>query len=294
MEWYYLILISSVCMGVAAVIEKNSLKQEHATAFSASVTPLIALLSLVFLPLVPIADFRLTMWQLLLLFITSALNAYTFLLSMRVFKHGEISTTSPPLSSLPIVLVVILAFLFLGERLSGLQYVSIAGIVIVTYFLLFRTAKRKMKKQAFDRAKYNRMILINVSITAAVNILTKYLLDIPNQVNPYVFLILSGMFMSVCFAIFISVRYKGIKEIIDTVRRYRVTLGINALLSLGNRVTYYLALVLAPVSLAQPLLNTFYLMITIIIGGFIFHEEDLKRKIVLGAVMLFFVYLLTI
>jgi drug/metabolite transporter (DMT)-like permease len=291
MEWYYLILISSVCAGAASVVEKNSLKSEHATAFSASVTPLIALLSLVFIPLVPLADFNLTIWQLLLLFITSALNAYTFLLSMRVFRHGEISTASPPLSSLPTALVVILAFLFLGERLEAFQYIGVAGIVVATYMLLFRTSKRKKGKQAFDGEKYKQMILINVCITAAVNILTKYLLD---GVNPYVFLIISGMFMSICFAIFISIRYRGVKEIIETVKRYRMTLGINALLSLASRATYYLALVLAPVSLAQPLLNTVYIMITIILGGFIFHEEGLKRKIMFGAIMLFFVYLLTL
>ena len=291
MEWYYLILISSVCAGVAAVIEKNSLKMEHATAFSASVTPLIALLSFVFIPFVSLAAFNLTIWQLLLLFIASALNAYTFLLSMRVFRHGEISTASPPLSSLPIALVVILAFLFLGEHLTGFQYIGIAGIVVVTYMLLFRIRKRKREKQAFDGDKYKRMILINVCITAAVNILTKYLLY---EVDPYAFLIISGMFMSVCFAILISIRYRGVKEIIETVKRYHVTLGINALLSLASRASYYLALVSVPVSLAQPLSNTFYLMITIILGGFIFHEEGLKRKLALGAIMLFFVYLLTL
>jgi transporter family protein len=290
MEWYYLILISSVLTGIAAVIEKNSLKKEHATAFSASVTPLIALLSLLFIPFVPLGGFNLTAWQLLLLFFTSVLNAYTFLLSMRVFKHGEISTASPPLSSMPIVLVVILAFLFLGERLTAFQYVGIAGIIIATYMLLFRM-QRKNRKQAFDGEKYKRMILVDVCITAAVNILTKYMLV---GVDPYVFLIISCMFMSVCFAILISIRYRGVKEIIETAKRYRVTLGINALLSLGSRVTYYLALVFAPVSLAQPLLNTIYVMITIIVGGFIFHEEGLKRKIILGVIMLFFVYLLTL
>ena len=74
-------------MGVATLAEKYALKIEHATAFSSALTPIVAVLSLVFLPL---ATFDISAEQLIILILLSILNSYVFLLSARVFKHGEV------------------------------------------------------------------------------------------------------------------------------------------------------------------------------------------------------------
>lgn len=286
MEWYYLVLISSVLMGVENVISKNSLKQEYATEFSAALTLLVALLSLIF---IPFASFGLTMWQLLVLIIWSALNAYTFLLSARVFRHGELSVASPAFSSLPSLFTVLLAFFFLSEHLEAIQYAGIAGILAASYLLFFWVPKKS--RPAFENKKYPYMILWYSFLFAITIVINKYVLY---AMNPFTFLILSSIFMSIFFAIFISVKYTGITEIIKAVKKYPVPLVSNAILTLGYRITYYIALVVVPVSLAQPLRNVVYVIITVFLGCLIFREEGLERKLALSLVILFFAYLLTL
>ncbi len=286
-EWYYLVLISSALNGTSTLIEKNTLKKEHATEFSSAVTPLVALISLIFLPL---ANFNITGWQLFLIIIWSAINAYSFLLAARAFRHSEVSTSSAAFGSLPTLVVVVLAYLVLSERLSTLQYVGIAGMVVATYMLFFRIKKSADGKQAFESARYKYVVLLGVLISGLASVFNKYAIS---GINPYTFFILSSIFMSIFFTIFISERYKGVKEIVQTVKSYKLPLSINAALTAGYRLTYYLALIMIPVSLAQPLSNTLYVIITVAIGGLVFREGNMKRKLILSAFLLFFVYLLT-
>lgn len=287
MIWYFLVLLSSVLMGLATIVEKISLKVEHATAFSAALAPIVALLSLLFLPW---ANFQLTSEQWVILIVFSAFNAYTFLLSARVFKHGELSIASPAFSSIPTLFTVLLAFLFLGEVLTPFQYVVIIAMVLAIYFLLF-TKQRRGEKTSFDGKKYTYMIILYSFLSAATTIVTKYLLE---GMNAYAFLILSSVFMSVSFLVMISVRYGGISEIFDSVRKYRLPLAVNAILTLGYRVTFYVALVTAPVSLAYPLKNTIYVVITVAFAGMLFGERHIPRKLTLGIALLLLSYLLTI
>jgi len=285
--WVILVLLSSLLMGLATIVEKISLKKEHATAFSAAVTLLVTLLSLV---LIPLANFQLTLQQWVILIVLSAFNAYVFLLSARVFKHGELSIASPAFSSLPILFTVMLAFFFLGEMLTLFQYVVIVAMVLAIYFLLF-TKRRPGEQPSFDDKKYVPMIVLYSLLSAATTIVSKYLLD---GMNPYTFLILGGIFMSVSFAVMISIRYGGIAEIFDSVKKYRLPLAANAILTLGYRVTYYIALTTAQVSLASPLRNTIYVVITVAFSVMLFSEKHIGRKLVLGIVLLALSYLLTI
>lgn len=286
--WYYLILISSVLNGIATLVEKDALKTHYATEFAATVTPLVALVSLVF---IPFANFDISVWQLLLIIMWSALNAYAYLLAARAFRHGEISASSAAFGSLPTFVVVVLAFAFLSEQLAVVQYVGIAGMIIATYMLMFREPKRADGKHYFESNKYKYVVLFAVFLSGVASVFNKYAIT---GTNPYTFFIISSISMSAFFAIFISLRYKGIGEIAQTIRSYKVPLSINALLTAGYRLTFYLALILVPISLAQPLGNAFYVVITVAIGGLIFREGNLARKLVLSAFLIFFAYLLVI
>ncbi len=287
LAWYYLILASSVLNGLATLVEKRALKTHYATAFSAALTPLVALVSLLFIPL---ANFDMSSWQLLLIIAWSALNAYTYLLAARVFRHGELSASSAAFGSLPTLVVVVLAFVFLSEQLSAVQYVGIIGMIVATYMLFFRGAGRK-SGHYFESGRYRYLVLFAVFVSGTASVLNKYVIT---GVNPYAFLIVSSVSMSVFFTIFISLRYKGIGEMVQTFRSYKLPISLGAIFTAGYRLTFYLALILVPVSLAQPLGNTFYVIITVAIGGLVFGEEDLARKLVLSAFLVFFAYLLVL
>ena len=281
-EWYYFALLSSVMLGIYSLIEKKALKKEHATAFSSAFSFVAALISL---PFILLANFSMTPLQLILIFINGIIIALTYLLAARIYRHGSISAAAGPFSALPSLFVAVLAFIFLREELSMLQYLSIIMIALVIYVLLF---ERRNDKD-FSSNKYRTMIFTRCFLVAIEAVLTKYLLG---SVNVYAFFVLSELFVAFDFAIFISLKYNGVKEIIETTRSYFIPILSMALLTAGYGLAYYLSLQGADASLVTPVRNTLYVAITVIAGGILFKEKDLKRKIALAAVLLLFAYLL--
>jgi transporter family protein len=285
LQWYYLALLSSVILGLYTIVEKVALKREHATAFSSAFSFVAAILAL---PFLVFADFSgITALQYALIFVNGIVIALTYLMAARVYRHGSLSTASAAFSSLPSVFVVILAFSFLGERLTWLQYLSVIVIVLVTYSLLFD----RRRADQFDGNKYRTMVVTRSFLVAVQALLAKYLLSVAN-VNVFALFVLSEIFVAVDFAVFISVKYNGVKEILGVVRQYSLPILAMALLTLGYGLTYYLSLLGAPVSLVTPVRNTVYAVITVLIGGLLFKEDDMRRKVALCAVLLIFAYLL--
>ena len=282
-SWYYLVIISSIIMGVSTIIEKYALKNEHATSFSASFSIVIAALSLVFLPF---AKFNINVYELLIIYAMSVLSALSYLFNARIYKHGNISVSTPVLSSLPQLFVVLLAFIFLGEKLTILQYLAIAVLLVATYFLIAPKSVKKYKQ--FDSKKYVYLLILNTLIMAVGAILMKYVLDL--GVNLYAMFILLEVFIAINMAVMISIRYDGVREEFSNLVKNRKIIFSIATLSLLYRIFYYASLQLAYVSLASPLRNSISVIITIVIGGIVFQERNLKRKLAITAIMLLMVY----
>ncbi len=285
-EWYYFALMSSILLGMFTILEKFSLKREHATAFTSAFSFIAAIISL---PLLLLAqNFSFTWFQLALVFSNGVLIALTYLLAARVYRHGSVSVASAAFSSLPSVFVVLLALPLLGETLTLTQYVSIAVITVVIYSLLFERGKMK----AFESNKYITMIVVRSFLVAAQAILTKYILLM--GVDVYAFFVLSELFVAFDFAVFISFKYGGVKEIVSTVRSYALPIALMAALTLGYGLTYYLSLMGADVSLVTPVRNTVYVAMTVLAGGLLFREDEIEKKLALSAVLLLFTYLLIV
>jgi transporter family protein len=284
-EWYYLVIISSAIMGATTIIEKYALKNQHATSYSASFSIVIAVLSLAFLPF---AKFNVNILDVAIIYLMSLLSAATYLFNARIYKHGNISVSTPVLSSLPQLFIVILAFIFLDEKLTIIQYAAIAVLLVATFLILDPKSRGKYKQ--FDSKKYVYLLLINTLLMAIGGILMKYVLEI--GINLYAMLILLEIFIAINMALFISIKYDGIKEEVTNLLRNKTVIVSIALLSLLYRVFYYASLQLAYVSLASPLRNSISVIITIIIGGLIFHEKGLERKFVITIIMLLMVYII--
>ncbi len=283
--WYYLVILSSVVMGVSTIVEKYALKNQHATSFSASFSIVIALLSLLFLPF---AKFDITALEFAIIYLMSVLSATSYLFNARIYKHGSISVSTPVLSSLPQLFTVVLAFIFLGEKLSIIQYTAIAVLLGSTYIMLM--PQKGPNKKQFDSGKYVYLLLSNTLIIATGGILMKYLLNA--GVNLYAMFVLLEIFIALNMTMLISVKYNGIKEEISNLLTNKKVIISIALLSILYRILYYASLQLAYVSIASPLRNSVSVIITIIIGGIIFKEGGIKRKLVITAVMLLMVYLI--
>ncbi len=285
-EWYYLVLISAALMGFSSVLEKYMLKDEHASAYSASFSIIIALMALVF---APFADFNISLYAVALVFLISVVSTVSYILTARVYKHGNISVSSPILSSLPQLLIVVFAFMFLSERLSFVQYMSIAVMIIAAYLLLFKANSRK--RAAFDKKKYVYELIVVIALMAIWGVLLKYLLF---YITPYTYIVLVEAFMALDMTVYMQLRYGGVKEIAHNMRIYRKPLLAIAVITMTYRITYYVAVSTTYVSLASPLRNTLSVVVTVLLGGMLFKEGNIARKLALAAVMLTAVYFLIV
>ncbi|MEM3827131.1 MAG: EamA family transporter [Candidatus Micrarchaeaceae archaeon] len=283
--WYYLVLISSVLMGISTILEKMTLKKAHAAAYSAAFTVILLPLSLLFLPF---AKFNINLFELLMIYIISVISTVTYVLTARVFRHGNISIASPLFSSLPVLFTIAFAYLFLGEHLLLPQYLSIAVLIVVSYFMIFDTGKNT--QGGYGIGKYATTLLMDTILMAVGTILLKYLFIL--QVNAFAYLIIGEYFMAFNLFLFMTLRYGGFREIVDSIKNYKVPIITIAVLTILYRITNYLAIYSAEVSLTSPLRNSVNVMITVVIGGLMFKEQNLKLKLLLSAVIIIAAYTL--
>lgn len=284
--WYYLIFVAAVFTTISTLIEKGTLAREHASAYIASFCLVGALFSLL---LLPYATWNISLYAIGLIFVTALLNSVVNLLAARVYKHSNITVSSPVLSSLPQFFVVILALIFLGEQLRPIQYISIAVMLIAVYLIMFKSSPKH--KYPFERSIYVYFLLGTAVISAVTTILLKYVIT---TVNPITFLILLQVFMAIDMMVYMQFHYGGVKEIARNTRKFSIPIVATAAFTTAYRYFYYTAIVSTSIALASPLLNTFAVLMTVLMGVIIFKEGNLKKKLLLSAIMIIAVFFLVI
>ena len=276
--WYYLVFVAAVFYSIATLIEKGTLAVEHASAYSASFCLIAAFFSLL---LLPYANFDIDIYDIGLILLAASVNVAIYLLTARVYKHSNISVSSPVLSSLPQFFVVILALIFLGEQLSPVKYVSIAVMLVAVYFMMFRTSPKH--KRPFEKNVYIYFLLGTALLAAVFSILLKYTLT---TVNPITYLILLQCFMAIEMVAYMQVHYGGIREIAKNTRKFSVPIVAAAAFTTAYRLFYYSAVLSTFIALASPLLNTFTAVLVVLLGVVIFQEGSMKKKLLLSGVMI--------
>ncbi|MCL5122487.1 MAG: DMT family transporter [Candidatus Marsarchaeota archaeon] len=280
---YFLIILSGVVMAVSSLIEKRVLKSEHATAYTASFSLVTAVMALVF---IPFTNFKISLVDVGLIYAVSFFSTITYVLTARVYKHGNISIASPLFSSVPQLLIVIFAFILLGEQLTIIQYASIVIIVAAVYMMMFRSGS---KRSGFADKKYIYYLILDMVLMAVAGILMKYTLY---TVQPLTYLVLAEFFIAANMMVYISIRYGGVKEIAQNLSRYKIPIIAISALTVAYRATYYFALAGTFVSVASPLRNGADVLITVVGGGLLFGESAMKRKLALSVVMIVAIYFL--
>ena len=282
---YFLIILSGIVMAVSSLIEKRVLKSEHATAYTATFSIVTAIMALIF---IPFTNFRISLVDLGLVYAVSFFSTVTYILTARVYKHGNISIASPLFSSVPQLLIVVFAFILLGERLSAIQYVSIVIIVAAVYMMMFRSGS---KQSGFTNKKYIYYLVLDMVLMAVAGILMKYTLY---TVQPFTYLVLAEFFIAANMTVYMSIRYGGVHEIGQNLSRYKAPIIAISALTIAYRAMYYFALAGTYVSLASPLRNGADVLITVVGGGLLFGESSMKRKLALSVVMLAAIYFLVV
>lgn len=280
---YLLILLSGVLIGISALIEKATLKKEHSVAYATSVALIAAIISLIFIPFI---DLNISILDIFLLYIVSLLSTTTAILAAKVYKHGNISVVSPILSSIPQFIIIVLALAFLNEKLSPIKYISIAVIIIATYFLI---SNKNKKFKSFDKKYYIYILIILTLLMAIGATILKYLLF---SIQPLTYLLFLSVFTAINGIVYMQIKFGGLREIVKNTIYYKYPIIAIAIITVTYRLLYYVALVNTFVSIAYPLRNTLNILITVILGGIIFGEKNIKRKLLLSIILMIAVYTL--
>lgn len=258
----------------------------------------IFLMLLFFFPLVEFKSFYTYYW----LFSLKALviGTSTFLY-FELLKKYEISEVSPLLNLSPVFLILF-SFFLLGELISMIQFYGILLIILATYFIevhqhnffnknIFNPEKKHFKLLSLKPSKffiYSTLMLLAISLAA---IFDKMILNLGISVytNLYFTSLLIFIFLSVYF-IKKGHFFSSCKKIISEPQ----TLLISFLTILSNfLVLFAIAIPSSLVSLVVPLRRTSTLFSSLV-GGILFHERHLLRKIISILIMLMGVTLLII
>lgn len=281
MPWYAFALLAAGLTATAAILEKRSLRREHAASFSAALSLAALAVSLSFLPVADIST--VTVPATILVAGVAFMAAGAFLLVTKAMRHLEVSTVSPLLAAEPAV-VSALAFFLLGENLSLRQATGVCAIVLGTY-ALETAAKPEFKGtwRSFLGSRHIRylggaMLLYSISSLFDRVVLSRFGLD------PAAYIVLAHICVAFAFVSFVVLKYGGWRDIVHAFRTEGALILLIAVITVFYRFFQAQAVALASIGLVIAIKRTSALFTTII-GGELFHEHNLWRKALACAVM---------
>ena len=299
--WIWLALGSAVVFGLKDILAKKYFKKSDVSPKQIMFEEYflgIFLILLFFFPLVDFSSFYEYYWLFIL---KAAVIGTSTLVYFELLKKYDISQVSPLLNLSPVFLIFF-SFILLNEMISFIQFLGILLIIVATYFVevhqhnhlgknISNPEKKHFKLLSLKPSKFfmlSILMLITISFAA---IFDKMILS--SDINVYTNLYFTSLL--IFLVLFIYFVYKGVlfnsfKRVISEPQ----TLIIAFLAIFSNfMVLFAIAIPSALVSLIVPLRRTSTLF-SALVGGILFHERNLLRKIFATLVMLFGIVLIVI
>lgn len=288
MTWLGYALISAVLVSVATLFQKRALRHEHAMEFSATFAIIAALVAVPFFFTIDYS--RITIMPLVILFINAAIGAVGFYLIAKSVRHMEISS-SAPLFTLGPGFTVFLAYLVLGEKLTTMQGWGAALLLFGAYILEVKSHHDVWEPvRVFLRSRYIHFIIIAMALYSITALVDRVLLS-HYDFQPEAFIAFAHLFIAFHSFVMLSFFHKGIEGVRNGLRSIGPLLLIIAIIIVVSRYAQVEAIKIAYIGLVVSIkrISTF---ITTVVGGKLFHEHGLTRKIlaalitVIGAILI--------
>ena len=291
MQWYYFVLFGAVANAFFTIISKKTLMKEHSMEFSAANSFLVFIFSL---PLLFFVDININTSQLSMIYLSSSLFTMAFLYGNKAVRHMDISIVAPLTTFFPVITAV-LAIIFLNESLNFAQVIGIILLVMGAYALERRNKKSKLMdplKMIF-KSKYIHYLFISMLFFSFTYLIISYMTNAsnPDYVSPITFMLLLSAFVSFNYFIITMLFYNGIKTYKLGLKP--LTLMTMAALSISVYRLFQIIAISLPGSKLSLItsLNGVYVLGVVFIGGRLFHEHNIKRKIFSTIIMLVGIYL---
>lgn len=287
--WIILALISALLVSSAGILEKRTLFQHHAMEF---VTVLSICTALFTTPLFFLADFSSLGLEVFgMIFIASFIGAMAALFTAKAMRHIAISLSRPLLAFVPLVTLV-MAVIFLGEKVTILQVIGILVLIGGAYFLQSHEHESVLEpfKKLF-KSKYIRYMLLAVFFYGISSVLDKKILgrvgDGGYGVSALAYLPLTQFFQAIIFVVMMLIFHDGFKGVEQGIRNSWKPIILIGFLLIWGRLAYTFALSLPGVlvSLFIPI-KRLGVLLTTFFGGEIFREGDVIKRSLACVVML--------
>src|SRR3989344_521091 len=284
MPWQIVIVALILITSTATVLEKFTLKKEHALQYLTLVSTLILIFSLplVFLGKINFA-IRPVLWMLIALpAISHSLAALFFDKSLR---HLDISQVLPMIN-LSTLITVVAAFLIFGERVNSLQTLGIIFLIMGAYSLeagsfsnLFNPIKTLIRNL---RSKHQQFIFYSVLLYSIAYLLDKWLLT---QVPILAYLFINILYSALFYLILTFGLYKGLDDLKTGFAVGGKLILPIALLFLLQSLLLFKSITLVPLALLIPLFRL-HTLVSSLVGGEILKEKHLAYRAAIAILML--------
>jgi len=283
MEWYVFALISAFLSSMSPIIRKKVLYKQHTSEY---LTTAYYLMAIVLLPFLPRVDFGMGWLAFWLIVFKGIVLAIASLFFIKAFRHLEISSIEP-LRNLSIIFLVFLGYFFLGDVINLKEGAGIILLLAGSYFL---EINKHGTKYSLPNKKYLLYAIIGISMTSILPLLDKIVLQ---HTDIYTLLVLPTFFTAGFFMIYQFSKYRGFTDILHTIKVSGTWIAVIVFLKIISDLSY-LAAVAIPTSLIALViaLRRTSTLITTFVGGEIFHDHNLSKKIFASLIMLAGVYLI--
>ena len=285
MEWYLFALIAACAFGIGDVVRKKALVKEHTHQFLTTFYLLHFFLVLLFLPKV---NFQLEAWQWGMMYLKSLFLTFALVFMMSLLRHYELSEVMP-LKNLSSFFLLLLGFLLLREMPSAINLGGIGLLLIGTYVIEANHTSDFLRPLNILKSKKALYVLFYAILISFSALSDKYIV---NTMDIYTYLAMTIFFMAMNFLIIQLIFYEGVKDIKQALKRDGLVILLAAAIYFIAEI-FYLSSVAAPASLIVLIIPLIRLstLISIIIGGGLFHEHCFKTRIIAGLIMVAGVFL---
>ncbi len=280
-------LFSAALFAAANIIRKHVLQKEHSLEFLAARGFFTIIL---LIPLAFFSDMHLDFRLLGLIYVSSLVATVGYYYQTKAQRHTDISYLAP-LQNLAPIFVLLLAFIFLHEQVSGIQFVGLLALVVGSYIVAVNPKTGLLGPLAEFRKDYWLHILVSVLLLAIAAVLDKYVVS---MITPVTYLFFGWLFMNINYVLFDWLRYDW-SHITEDFRKGWHWLLLCSVFSIVSMLAFYHAIA-APavlISLAFALRRVSTLIETVL-GGTLFHEKFLVQRIFACIIMLIGVVLIVL
>ncbi len=278
MPWFTYALLSALFASFAGVVEKKTLNSERSLEFAFSLSLVNALFSLL---LIPFVDFgEIGGLTLIYIYLGSVLSATAFFCIVRAIRHNDLSSIVP-ITILGPGITTLVAFIFLGEKISAQ---GIFGIILIMIGVFIVVRSKDGDRDGLPR-KYFFLVLLALALYGFSATIDRYMVGI-NNVPPLTYLVLVQIFIAInFFLLVVFTKSEGDGFQLGFKKFGKFIVGISVL-TLAYRWFQIEAVSLAEVGLVEAVKRTSVLG-TIVLAGEFFKERDLSKKLFATAIMIF-------